>query len=113
VPGPQFAPHLPAHPEEQHPAGEQEPDDLEELGRERREHDTQHCRGNDPDQDHPVALLRRKPGRRHADDDGVVAREHEVDHDDLQQHGQGIGRDEFTHARIHSLGGSTADGFVL
>ena len=32
-----------------------------------------------------VAVLRRQAGHRHADDDGVVARHHQVDQDDLEQ----------------------------
>src|SRR5918995_909207 len=45
--GPQLAPHLPAHPEQENTAGEKQADDLEELGRETREDDAQDGSRND------------------------------------------------------------------
>ena len=48
-----------------------------------REDDAQDRRGDDADQDGLVALLLRQAGRGKADDDGVVAGQDQVDHDDL------------------------------
>ena len=54
-----------------------------------------------------IALLRcsfGRPGRREADDDGVVAGQHQVDHDDLEEGRQGLGREKFSHGRAPLLG---------
>ena len=83
--GPQLAPHLPAHPQQQDAAGEQQADDLEKLRGEEREDDAQDRGGDDADQDRLVALLLRQAGRGKADDDGIVAGQHQVDHDDLEE----------------------------
>ena len=93
----QLAPHLPAHPQQQHAAGEQQADHLQELGRDAGEDDAQGCGGDDADDDGAAALLGRQAGGGKADDDGVVAGEHEVDQDDLEQRGQRVGGDEFSH----------------
>jgi len=42
-------------------------------------------------------LIRRQAGSGKANDDCIVAREHEVDHDDLKQRRQGVGADEISH----------------
>jgi hypothetical protein len=76
--GLQFPPHLPAHPQQKNAAREKQPDDLEKLRREAGKYDPQHRCGDDPDQDGPVALLRRQTGGGEADDHGVVARQHQV-----------------------------------
>ena len=102
--GPQLAPHLPAHPQQQDAAGEEQADDLEKLGGEKREHDAQHRGGDDADQDRLVALLLRQPRRREADHDGVVAGQHQVDHDHLEEGRQGLGREKFFHGRAPLLG---------
>ena len=95
----QLAPHLPAHPEQQHAAGKQQADHLQELGRDAGKDDAQRGRGHDADDDGAAALIGRQARSREPDDDGVVAGEHEVDQDDLEQRGQRVGRDEFNHVR--------------
>ena len=55
------------------------------------EHDAQHGGGDDADQDRARALRLGQAGRRQPDDDRIVAGQHQVDHDHLQQ-----GRDRFT-----------------
>jgi len=88
----QLAPHLPAHPKEEDAAGQQQAHDLEELGGEEREDDAQHRRRNDAEQDRLVALVLRKPRRRQADHDGVVAGKRQVDADHHQE-GRDLGRE--------------------
>ena len=78
-----LAVHLPAHPEEQDAAGEHQADDRQQLHRRGGENDAERDGAGDTPEDHLGAHLRRDPRRRHADDDGVVAGEHQVDHDDL------------------------------
>ena len=51
-----------------------------------------------PIEDGLGALVLGQAGGRQADDDGVVARQHQVDHDDLEQGRQGFGGEEFAHA---------------
>jgi hypothetical protein len=46
--------------------------------------------GGDAPEDHLEALVLRKSGGGEPDDDRVVACEHQVDHDDLEQGGQGF-----------------------
>ena len=55
-----------------------------------REDDAQHRRGENADEDRPVALLARQPRRSEADHDGVVAGEHEVNEDDLEKGAYGL-----------------------
>ena len=93
----QLAPHLPAHPQQQHAAGQQQADHLQQLGRDAGEDDAQASGGDDADDDGAPALLGRQARRGKADDDGVVAGQHEVDQDDLEQRGQRVGGDEFNH----------------
>src|SRR5690606_38980094 len=50
------------------------------------------------DQDGPVALLAGQARRREADHDGVVAGEHQVDEDDLEEGAQRFGGNQFAHA---------------
>ena len=73
--GAQLAPHLPADPEQQDAAGEQQADDLQKLGGEPGEDDAQDRGGDDAEQDGLVALFLGEAGRGEADDDGVVAGE--------------------------------------
>ncbi len=84
----QLLPHLPAHPQQQDAAGEQEADDRQQLRGDAGEDDAQDGRGDDAKKDRLVARLLRKTRGRQADDDGVVARQHEVDHDDLRESGK-------------------------
>ena len=75
--------HFPADPQEQQASGEREADDLEKLRRDRREQNAQHHGRGDAPEDHPVADLGRNARSGESDDDRVVAGEHDVDHDDL------------------------------
>ena len=63
----ELAVHLPCHPQQQQPADEDQPDDLEQLGDDQREQHAQHERGEHADQDDLLALLGRqgpRPARR-------------------------------------------------
>ena len=82
------------------PAREQKPDDLQQLGRHAGEHDAQDGRSDDADQDRLVALVLWKTGRRQSDDDGVVAGQNQIDHDDLEEGGQRLGGEECTHVSV-------------
>ncbi len=93
----QLSPHLPAYPEQQHAAGEQQADHLQKLGRNAGKDDAEHSGGSDADDDGAAALLGRQARRGKADDDGVVAGQNEVDQDDLKQRAQRVGSDEFSH----------------
>ena len=52
----QLAPHLPAYPKQKDAAGEQQPNDLQQLNRDGREADTQGRGGQYADQDSLLAL---------------------------------------------------------
>ena len=95
----QLAPHLPAHPEQQHAAGEQKADHLQQLGRDAGKDDAQCGGGDDADDDGAPALLGRKTRGGEPNDDSIVAGEHEVDQDDLKQRAQRLSGDEFGHDR--------------
>ena len=95
----QLAPHLPANPQKQDAAGQQQTDHLQQLSRNTGEDDAQASGGNDTDDDSAPALLGGQARRGKADDDGVVAGQHEVDQDDLEQRGQRVGGHEFSHDR--------------
>ena len=85
VHGAQLAPHLPAHPQQQQPAGEQQADDLEQLRGDGGEADAHRRGGADPDQDRLGALVFRQAGGGKADDDGIVAGQHQIDEDDFDE----------------------------
>lgn len=74
---------LPGHPKQQNAAGKGKPDDRQDLKRQGGKSDAQDGGGADPPKDGLAALLGREPGGSQADDDGVVAREHQVDEHDL------------------------------
>ena len=86
--GAQLAPQLPADPEQQQAAGQRQPDDLQQLGGDDGEQDAQARRGQDAQHEHPGALAFGQAGGDKADDDGVVAGQHQVDQDDLDERAQ-------------------------
>ncbi len=92
----QIAPHLPADPEQEDAAGQQQADDLEKLDGDAGKRDAQDGGGKNADQDRLLALVGRQPRRGKTDDDGVVAGQHQVDEDDLQKRQQ-AGRGENFH----------------
>ena len=69
-------------------------DDLQELCRQQREDNAQSGRSSDTDQDDLRALIGGEAGGSETDDDRVVARQHQVDHDDLGQRRQHFGSDK-------------------
>ena len=83
----QFAPHLPAHPQQQQAAGQQQADDGQQLDGDQGEADAQHDGGGQADQDRLLALLRRQGGGGQAHGDGVVAGQHQIDHQHLAERG--------------------------
>ena len=90
----QFTPHLPAHPEQQHATHQQQAQDLEELRGHQGEDDAQHRSGDNAHQNGLVALFFRQARCRKTNDNGIVTRQHEVDHDDLAKgHKSGLGKE--------------------
>ena len=82
----QLAPHLPADPEQKQAAGDEKArSEAKELGGGEREDDAQDRGGDDADEDRLGALILGQARRREPDDDGVVAGQHQVDHDDLAE----------------------------
>ena len=92
---PDLAEHLPADPEQQHAAGQRQADDGQQMRGDDGEEDAQGDGAADAPEDHLAADGRVDAGRRHADDDGVVAGQHHVDEHDLGQGG------EFDRQEIH------------
>ena len=84
----QLAPHLPAHPEQQDAADQQQPKNVQKLGGYAGKQDAQCGGGDDADEDRLVALLARQARRREADDDGIVTGQHQVDHHHLPKGNQ-------------------------
>ena len=83
------APHPPRDPQQQQAADQDQADDLHQLGDDQREGDAQHQRREDADQDDLPALLGGQAGGERTDDDRIVAGEHEVDHQHLEEGGEG------------------------
>jgi hypothetical protein len=81
----QLAPHLPAHPKQQDAAGEQQSDDLQQLNRDGSEADAQDRGGQYADQNRFFSLTLGQSGGCKADDDRIVAGEHQIDHHDLEK----------------------------
>ncbi len=97
--GAQLTPHLPAYPEKQQAASEQQSDDCQKIDGDGSKQDAEHrCRQN-ADNDRLAALRSFQAGSSKADDDGVVAGENEVDSNDLQQSRQ-TGRCENIHIEV-------------
>src|SRR5690606_33684431 len=85
----EFAEHLPAHIEQQHAAGdEQPPAERQKLGGDEREEDAQQRRRENTDKDRLAAHIRGKPRRSQADHDGIVASQNQVDKNDLNERAQ-------------------------
>jgi hypothetical protein len=87
----QLAEHPPAHPQQQHAAGQRDTDDRQQLHGDGGEGDAHHRRRADAPEDRLAPLLLRQPGGRHADDDGVVAGQDDVDEQDLGERDQPVG----------------------
>ncbi len=104
----QFAPHLPAHPQQQEAARQQQADDGQKLDRDQGEADAHQDGGGQTDQDGLAALFGRQGGGGQTHGHGVVARQHEVDHQHLTEGGQGGGSEEFgeIHGRALGQGGA-------
>ncbi len=94
----QFAPHLPGHPEQQDAAGQQQADNGEQLDGNQREQDAQHGGGGDADQDGARAPLGRQTRGGEPDHHGIVARQHQVDHDHLEK-----GRDRRLRRQVQTV----------
>ena len=67
------------------PPARQQADDLQQERDGECEDDAQDRRGGDADDDDLRALIARQAGGGHADDDGVVARQNEVNPDDTEK----------------------------
>src|SRR5262249_35868783 len=81
---------LPAYPEEEKAPGEQQPNEPEELCGYPGKYDAQCRRGANADEDRLCALLVRQTSRSQANDDGVIAGQNQVDHDDLKERCNGL-----------------------
>jgi len=77
----QLAKEFPGDPQQQHPTGKRQADDVEQLQRDEGKEDAQHGRRADAEQDRAPAPLRLQPRDGQSDDDRVVAGEDDVDHD--------------------------------
>jgi hypothetical protein len=87
----QLAVHLPADPEQQHAAGQHDADDRQQLDGDGGEADAHQRRGRDAPDDRLAPLVGRQARRGHADDDGVVARQHDVDEENLAERDELVG----------------------
>src|SRR5262245_50909835 len=80
--GVQLSPHLPAYPEEEKAPSEQKPNEPEKLCGYPGKYNAQcRCRAN-ANEDRLCALLVRQTGCSQANDDGVIAGQNQVDHED-------------------------------
>jgi hypothetical protein len=87
----QLPQHLPADPQQQNASGERQPDDLQQLrGRDCEQDAHDGCRQH-AEQHRARALKSRQSRGSKADDDGVVASQDQIDHDDLKKRGIGVG----------------------
>ena len=91
MPGPKFAPHLPADPQKQDTPGQQKPDDLQKLRRQPGKDDPQHRGRNDPHHNGLAPLLFRQARRSKTDHDGIVARQNQINADNGQKRGKALG----------------------
>ncbi len=90
---------LVCNPHEEQPAGEQQPRDLEQRDDHERQRGAHDDRAHGPPQDRALLQVLRHVAGRERDDDRVVARQHEVDHDDREQRGQELHR-QYVHVRL-------------
>ncbi len=81
----QFAPHLPADPQQQQTAGQQQADQGQKLDRDQGEADAHDDGGGQTDQNGLLALILGQGGGGQAHGDGVVAGEDQVHQQDLAQ----------------------------
>jgi hypothetical protein len=81
----ELEPHLPADPEEKNAAGKQKPKYLQQLRCYAGECVSKSGCSKNSDYDRALSLLGRQTGRGKANDDSIVSRQHQVDHDDLDQ----------------------------
>src|SRR5262245_24810319 len=84
----QVAPHLPAHPKQQYSACQKQTDNLQKLQGDARENESQHGGSDNADEDRARALFGWQARGGKADDNRIVAREDEIDHDDLEKRGE-------------------------
>ena len=81
-------PQLPGHPEQQDSARQQEADYGQQIRDAEGEDDAQHRGHGDADGDHLEPLFLGQAGRRHADDQGVVAGQDQIDDDHRKEGGK-------------------------
>jgi hypothetical protein len=84
----QLAPHLPADPQQQEAAGQQQADHAQQPGGDQGEGDPQHDRRAQAVENDLLAVLGRQAAGSQAHGHGVVAGQDQVDHQNLQQSGQ-------------------------
>src|SRR5262249_3159318 len=94
----ELSPHLPAYPEEEKAPGEQKPNEPEKLCGYPCEYNAQCRRDANANEDRLRALLVRQTSRSQANDDGVIARQNQVDHDDLEERCNGVACQQSSHA---------------
>ena len=83
----QFAPHLPADPQQQETARQQQADDGQQLNGDQGQADAHDDRGGQTDQDGLAALLLGQGGGRQAYGHGVITGQDQVDHQNLAEGG--------------------------
>jgi len=99
----QFTKHLPAYPGEQNAAGQGDSHNGEKLCGDRGKADS-HQRGRtDSSQDGCAALGWRQPSRRHANDNRIIARQNDIDHQNLKKRHEPIGHAVSSYPAIYYL----------
>ena len=82
---PEVSPQLPAYPQQQQAANQEQAEDLQQLNRDQCKDNSQKYRSPDTVQDDFSSIFWRESSRYHADHDGVVSRQNKVHEDDLDK----------------------------
>ena len=99
----QFAIHFPADPKQQDATRQDDTNDLQQLNGDGREADSHHGRRNNAPENRLFPLFWRQTRRRHADHDGVIAREHNVNEQNQEQWLEPVG-EHFQHFDFSGVG---------
>jgi hypothetical protein len=81
-------PHPPGDPQKQQSSDQDQPDHLQQLGDDQGEENTEHQSCDYADDDHHPSLMRREAGSERSDHDRIVAGQHQVDHQHLEESGE-------------------------
>ena len=101
----QFAVQFPSDPQQQHATSKQQADDVQQLGCQEREGDQADESDADAESQHAFAIPRRQPCRKRAEHDDIVARQHQIDHDHLEQRCEPGRAEDIGDAEVRHWGG--------